>query len=370
MNREEYEQKIQNLLYPVTYTKLKKDPTGAKLRNINRLIKISSIDENTMKRIIRPSVSVPGSPTYDIAKYLSSLLQPHLGSTGTYIKDSEDFIKTIQDLILDPTDMLVSFDVESLFTKVPVDESIELVAELFEESTTNLFKACLKGSYFLWNGYYYEQKEGVAIGSLLSPVVANLFMEKFEETALITAPLKPTIWYRYVDDTFVIWRHGRKNLDIFLDHLHKQHPDIQFTVEVEQNYQLAFLDVLVPRQGNRLDHKVYRKATPTNRYLHKLSNHHPSQKQGIIKTLTDRARKICGPQDLTRELQHLEKAFLQNGYSQLDIKRPVGVGRAEKSESTMKAFLPFVPKVTDRIGRFLRKHNIRTTSPQQRSENV
>uniref|UniRef100_A0AAR5PP89 Reverse transcriptase domain-containing protein n=1 Tax=Dendroctonus ponderosae TaxID=77166 RepID=A0AAR5PP89_DENPD len=123
------------------------------------------------------------------------------------------------------------------------------------------------------------------MGSPLSPVVANLFMEKFEETLLSTAPLKPTIWYRHVDDTFVLWRHGRKNLDIFLDHLNKQHTDIQFTMEVEQNHQLAFLDVLVSRLSNRLNHKVYRKATHTDRYLHKLSNHHPSQKPEIIKTL-------------------------------------------------------------------------------------
>ncbi|XP_048524257.1 integrator complex subunit 3 homolog [Dendroctonus ponderosae] len=172
---------------------------------------------------LRPIVSAPGSLTYDIAKYLSSLLQPHLRSTETYIKNSEHFIKKIQDL---------SFDVVSLFTKGPMEESIELVAELFEESTTNLFKASLKGSYFLWNGDYYEQQEVVAMGSPLSPVVENLFMEKFEETALSTAPPKPTIWYRYVDDTFVLWRHARKNLDIFLDHLTKQHPDIQFTLSV------------------------------------------------------------------------------------------------------------------------------------------
>ncbi|XP_019755307.1 uncharacterized protein LOC109534175 [Dendroctonus ponderosae] len=201
-----------------------------------------------------------------------------------------------------------------------------------------MFKACLKVSYFLWNGDYYEQKEGVAMGSPLSSVVANLSMDKFEKTALSTALFKPTIWCRYVDDTFVIWRHGRENLDIFLDHLNKKHPDIQFTMEIEQNHQLAFLDVWVYRERNRLDHKVYGKATHTDRYLHKLSNDYPSQKQGIIKTFTDRARKICGPQHLTTELQYLEKAFLQKGYSHWDIKK----------------------LVTHRIGRLLRKHNIRT----------
>lgn len=134
-------------------------------------------------------------------------------------------------------------------------------------------------------------------------------------------------------------------------------------MEVEQNHQVAFLDVLVSRVGNCLNPRVYRKATNTDRYFHKLSNHHPSQKQETIKTLTDSARKICGPQHLTTELQHLEKAFRQNGYSQWDIKRAVEVGLADagcrKSEPTRKDFLPFVPRVTDS----LKKNDIKIYKP-------
>ncbi|XP_048523240.1 uncharacterized protein LOC125504793 [Dendroctonus ponderosae] len=112
-------------------------------------------------------------------------------------------------------------------------------------------------------------------------------------------------------------------------------------MEVEQNHQLAFLDVLVSRQRNRLDHKVYRKATHTDRYLHNLSNHHPSQKQGIIKTLTDRARKTCGPRHLTTELQHLEKAFFRT---------------VNPSWTSQKL-------VTDKIRRLLRKSQLKTEDP-------
>lgn len=107
------------------------------------------------------------------------------------------------------------------------------------------------------------------MGSPLSPVVANLFMGKLEEIARNTAPLKQTIWQRYVDDTFGLWKHGRKTLDSFLDHLNQQHPDIQFIMEVERNHHFAFLDVLEFREENRLDRRVYRKATHTDRYLHK-----------------------------------------------------------------------------------------------------
>ncbi|XP_030752696.1 uncharacterized protein LOC115879829 [Sitophilus oryzae] len=84
-------------------------------------------------------------------------------------------------------------------------------------------------------------------------------------------------------------------------------------METEENNQLAFLDVLVKRNGDYLDHTVYLKPTQTDRYLHKLSNNHPNQKHGIIGTLTNRARRICAKDHIQEELSHLNKAFLANG---------------------------------------------------------
>ena len=78
------------------------------------------------------------------------------------------------------------------------------------------------------------------MGSLLSPVAANLYMEHFEEVALQTAPLPPKLWTRYVDDTFVVWPHGQTELERFHGHLNAQHQNINFTVEHERDKQLAF----------------------------------------------------------------------------------------------------------------------------------
>ncbi|KAL0280173.1 UNVERIFIED_CONTAM: hypothetical protein PYX00_001546 [Menopon gallinae] len=169
---------------------------------------------------------------------------------------------------------MVSFDVTSLFTNVPVDLTLELLAPHFPPPTLALFHHCLMSSYFLYQGQTFEQTKGLAMGSPLSPAIANFFMEYLEKTALESAPLKPSHWFRYVDDTFVIWPHGSETLPDFLNHLNSIHPDIQFTLEHESEGTLPFLDVLITRHPDgKLTHAVYRKPTHTDRYLHALSNH-------------------------------------------------------------------------------------------------
>jgi len=116
------------------------------------------------------------------------------------------------------------------------------------------------------------------MGSPISPVIADIFVEHFEKEALQKAPKKPEVWFRYVDDTFVIWRHGRAELRKFLIFLNNQHPNIRFTMDIEENKKLPFLDVLVTKKAdNTLDHQMYRKPTHTDTYLHAESYHHPAQ---------------------------------------------------------------------------------------------
>jgi hypothetical protein len=77
------------------------------------------------------------------------------------------------------------------------------------------------------------KKDGVAMGSPLSPVIANFFMEDFEKKATEQVTHKPLCWFRYVDDTFVIWPHGQEKLIKFLNHLNRLHNKTQFTMEIE-----------------------------------------------------------------------------------------------------------------------------------------
>jgi hypothetical protein len=126
-----------------------------------------------------------------------------------------DFIDTIHTLRAGPRDILVSFDVVSLFTMVPIEEALRLLSRHFD-AILRLFRHVLTSSFFIFNGQFYEQTDGVAMGSPLYPVIANYFMEYFEEMVLEAATHKPLCWFRCVDDTFVIWPHGPGKLAEFL----------------------------------------------------------------------------------------------------------------------------------------------------------
>jgi hypothetical protein len=143
--------------------------------------------------------------------------------------------------------------------------------------------------------------------------MANFYMEHFEQQAISSAEKKPARWFRYVDDTFLVWTHGKDELEEFLKRLNNIHPNIMFTMEVEQNKTLPFLDVLVSRRSDgSLGHSVYRKSTHTDLYLHARSAHHPAQKWAVLTTLVRRARALCDSESLRGEIQHLKGVFLQN----------------------------------------------------------
>ena len=100
------------------------------------------------------------SPTYNLVKYLVTLLHPHIEKTKSYIQDSTHFIQKILKLKMEPNDILVSFDVISLFTKVPLADTLKYIQDIFPENITILFSHCLTTSYFQWNQSFYEQVEG------------------------------------------------------------------------------------------------------------------------------------------------------------------------------------------------------------------
>jgi hypothetical protein len=209
MDTSDYDPKMRALLDPSNYRKLKRDPTSSRLRQAKALIKVSSLDEELKKRIcksearapliyglpkihkdnvpLRPIVSTIDSPTYDLVKVLTTMLRPHVGNTDTFVKDSTQFVEKLQNIQLGPNDRLVSFDVVSLFTLVPIRESLNYVSELFPNDITKLFELCLSSSYFQWKGEFYEQIDGCAMGNPLSPAIANFFMEKFEQSAIEAA---------------------------------------------------------------------------------------------------------------------------------------------------------------------------------------
>ena len=145
---------------------------------------------------LRPIVSSCGSVTYGVAKELAKILKLLLGKSIHHINSTHDFVEQVKQLTLAPGECLRSYDVSPLFTSVPVDPALKVIMDLLEKDpivkdrtvlTVNdiiqLLEFCLKNMYFSFQDQFYEQVKGVAMGSPVSPTVANLYMEYFEQKA-------------------------------------------------------------------------------------------------------------------------------------------------------------------------------------------
>ena len=127
-------------------------------------------------------------------------------------------------------EVLVCFDVSSLFTIVPVDVIHEKLREDETLGTGPFFpRNKLQSYYFSYGGnLYMSRRKARQSASPVSAVVANLYMEFFEELALETAPTRPRLWKRYVGDAFCIIR--KRSTKELLRHLKGVRSTIKFTV--------------------------------------------------------------------------------------------------------------------------------------------
>ena len=155
-------------------------------------------------------------------------------------------------------EVMVSFYVASLVTNVPIEGAVQAALQKLENDSdlanrtnltptqiADLLNFVLRSTYFQYSGPIYEQKDGAAMGSPVSAVIANIYGQEFEEQAITSATCKPKIWKRYVDDTFTVL--DRDHVDGFLQHLNSQQPTIRFTMEIEKDNTIPFLDTTVTR---------------------------------------------------------------------------------------------------------------------------
>ena len=146
---------------------------------------------------LRPIVSHCGSVTYGVAKELAKILKPLVGKSPHHITSTQDFVEQVRHIKLEPGECLSCYDGSALFTSVPIDPALNTIKDPLDKDTTLkertvmevgdiilLLEFCLKNAYFSFQGQFYEQVEGAAMGSPVSPIVANLYMEYLEQKAL------------------------------------------------------------------------------------------------------------------------------------------------------------------------------------------
>ena len=211
---------------------------------------------------VRPIISAVGTYNYKLAKYLDSIIKPLQSTNECMLKDTFDFVNRVSRIDLVDGDFIVSFDVESLFTNIPVLETIEIIVKrafpgrtrkfhgMSKETLRELLLICTTESHFIFNGCYYDQIDGVSMGSPLGPTFANFFIDNLENQIMTTLKRYGVkVWLRYVDDTFVVLK-SKDCVEKVLEFLNQQHPNIKFTVELENKNSLPFLDTKVKRNND------------------------------------------------------------------------------------------------------------------------
>ena len=267
---------------------------------------------------LRPIISNIGTATYETAKYLANLLAP-LGKSKYTITNTKEFVKYIQkQKVLDGYKM-VSFDVVSLFTNVPLEQAIEIILKriyINKEITTNIPKQemkellflCTKNVHFTFNNQIYIQLDGVAMDSPLGPVLANIFMVELETSVISNLNDKIKLWKKFVDDTICFAKSEYTN-NILLA-LSSFHQNIKFTFETEKDDAIPFLDVLIIRKARKIETAVYRKKTCTDLYMNWYSYALNNWKWGTLRTLVRRGHVNWSTKKyLEDELKHIRKTF-------------------------------------------------------------
>ena len=318
-----YSLKKNDLIDDNVYERIR--PKGSHPARIYGLPKVHKLKGNAPNEIppIRPIIDSMGTFNYNLAKHLKDLLTPLIPSEHC-ATDTFTFVQEIKELDYDEK-FMVSFNVTSLFTNIPLHETIDLAVDLlFDNHNIKMTKVQMKKlfmfataqTHFLYNGEYYDQIDGVAMGSPLGPVLANIFMGHHEKLWLEQYAGQGLLFYRrYVDDIFCLFEH-KEQVQEFLEYINNQHPNIKFTCEEEENNKLPFLDVSISKtEGRNFDTTTYKKSTYTGLLTNFTSFTSIQYKVGLIKTLIDRARKINSSMtNLTNDLSDIKKTLLKNRF--------------------------------------------------------
>ncbi|XP_069495412.1 uncharacterized protein [Ambystoma mexicanum] len=316
MSKAQYINMMDTLLQDdVSYKKLRKDPTRDIRTEIESVVQFALdrkwITEKESKFLItsqsriptmyslpkihknqenppgRPIVSGCGSILEPLCKFIDVFLKPISVKTETYLRDTTDTITIFENLEFDnTTQLLVTMDIQSLYTSIPQDQAIECMREVLLEYDSQdrvphnfileLMAIALNKNYFEFNGQFFLQVKGTAMGAAFAPSLAILFMFKFETRHILssTNPFRYSItkWKRYIDDIIFIWTGTKAELILFFDWLNNVDPNIKFTME-SSNIQIPFLDLIIKDDFGKLKCSLFRKTTARNTLLHYSSNH-------------------------------------------------------------------------------------------------
>ncbi len=389
-----------------TYQRIPNDPTDSQEQMINNLWKKASskthLPNSMVKKLItrhsrigqfyhlpkthkqnlsvRPIVSGINTPCEKMAWLLHQLLVPFLTDVPAHLENTHQLISKLSSV---PAEKMkgktaISLDVVSLYTNVNAQDSIRITIELLKrkygdsvwgisiEAFEDILTFILCNNCFHFNGSFFKQIRGLAMGSKISPILAILVMNELESSALFKETLlHPPVFLRYIDDCVVIIDRDA-DFELILQRLNTTHASIKFELEkVRDDEFLPVLDTAIRLSDNgHLQYKFFVKEANRRLFIHANSSLPESIKRNAIRSEVERAKSLCSQNSWKdHAVQHMQRKFLSNGYTHEKIKQYLRPPRQRNNQS--RSFdgcvlkIPFVSdKFNGQIKRIVKKHSL------------
>ena len=267
LNREDYLEKCMDHINNGPYQLLKKDPTTKIKAKTLKQLKVLKDSEFIVNKLyyylkptdspaprfygqpkmhkpgvpIRPIVSYSGSPLYNLNKYIANILKTYVKHENNNAKNSTTFSNYIRNVPIEDDEIMVSFDVTSLYTNIPIIDTLNIIKDYVHSDDQFPWKTAIPHNKFLdlvnlvltttwytFNSQFYQQTDGVAMGGPASSTTAEIYMQAHESTVISTALHPPKVWERFVDDVYSIVK--RTQLENLFHHINNLHQNIKFTM--------------------------------------------------------------------------------------------------------------------------------------------
>ena len=276
----------------------------------------------------RPIVSACSCPTENISAYLDEVMAPLVRGLSSYVKDTNHALQIFDSFHFDPGNdkrcFIFTMDIKSLYTVIPNDCGLKALAHFLDKrpvlqpatsTLTRLAELVLTLNTFSFNGAFYRQVAGVAMGSKMGPNYACLFVGYMEEAILSQyTGFIPQLYKRYIDDVVGAACCDRKDLEDFIAHVSNFHPSLQYTHTISET-SLPFLDINLHIAGNSLQTSAYYKETDTHSYLHHQSSHPQHSKNSLPYSQLLRLRRLCSDEnDFSTKAKEMCGFFRERGY--------------------------------------------------------
>ncbi|XP_075157638.1 uncharacterized protein LOC142230905 [Haematobia irritans] len=341
------------------WEKIKLTTNAAEAPELYGLPKIHK--EGTPLRPISSSLKVP---CYNLAQHIGQIIK-NATSPIYNIKNSGQLKGKLENIKLDKDDILVSFDVVSLFTNIPTHLAIRNILDKWEtlqNHTTipkrkflELLQFCLiDNNYFTFKETIYHQTYGMPMGNPLSPTIADIVLDKLLDD--VTNELKHSniefkILVKYVDDIFAIIK--KPHLETILKLLNSYHNKIKFTVEIEEDNRLPYLDMTIIRDNNKIITDWYTKKTASGRMISYFSTQPKSMKINTAKNLIKKVVYLSDKSFMENNIQKVTNILLKNNFPIATIKSIIKNCTEKENprclQEPKKTFysVPYIPQLTD-----------------------